>query len=148
MLVNTGGTGNLFRPEELQPIAILIVVPFLLTIHRYFGSAEYVTRLIPSVSTGTAAVFMFASAFVLLGLVPLAIVLFLFRKTPRDYGVQLGDWKWGLKALAVVLPIILAVFLYPASQTPDIRDVYPLNRNLEGITAAFLNHEVGRGILF
>jgi membrane protease YdiL (CAAX protease family) len=43
-------------------------------------------------------------------LIPLLIILFLFRENPRDYGFTLGDWKLGLTytALGILLmgPVI------------------------------------------
>jgi len=51
--------------------------------------------------------------FVLFGVAPLAIVLALFRDSPRRYGLQLGDGRWGagllVAGLAVMTPIILAL---------------------------------------
>lgn len=43
-------------------------------------------------------------------LIPLAIILFVFRESPREYGFQLGDWKAGLVitfgALILILPLL------------------------------------------
>ena len=49
--------------------------------------------------------------FVLFGLVPLAIVLVLFRDRPSRYGLALGAWRWGaalaLGGCVVITPIVL-----------------------------------------
>jgi membrane protease YdiL (CAAX protease family) len=54
---------------------------------------------------------------VLYGLVPLAIVVFGFRDRPARYGLQLGDWRWGLglllAGLAIMTPIILLLARLP-----------------------------------
>jgi membrane protease YdiL (CAAX protease family) len=43
-------------------------------------------------------------------LIPLALIIFIFRENPRDYGFQLGDWKAGLLltvgALVLLLPLL------------------------------------------
>ena len=43
-------------------------------------------------------------------LVPLAVILLVFRENPKDYGLQLGDWKAGLLltlgAIVVMTPIL------------------------------------------
>ncbi len=43
-------------------------------------------------------------------LVPLALIVFIFREDPRAYGFQLGDWKAGLVitfgALTLILPVL------------------------------------------
>ncbi len=51
--------------------------------------------------------------FVLTGLVPLAVVVLVFRDRPEEYGLRLGDWRFGLVAalagIAVMTPIVVAV---------------------------------------
>jgi hypothetical protein len=60
---------------------------------------------------------------VLFGLVPLAIVVLLFRDQPGRYGLGPGDWRWGfgllLAGLAVMTPVILAL-----GTLPQFRDYY------------------------
>lgn len=52
-------------------------------------------------------------------LIPLAVIVGLFRESPADYGFRLGDWRTGLKwtliAWAVATPI-----LYFVGRTPDM----------------------------
>jgi membrane protease YdiL (CAAX protease family) len=54
-----------------------------------------------------------AARLVLFLLLPLAVVLFVFRDSPTRYGLSLGDWRWGagllLAGLVVMLPIILGL---------------------------------------
>jgi hypothetical protein len=49
--------------------------------------------------------------FVAFGLIPLAVVLFVFRDKPRRYGLSLGDWRWGsaltLAGCVAMTPIVL-----------------------------------------
>ncbi|HLX35573.1 MAG TPA: CPBP family intramembrane glutamic endopeptidase [Candidatus Limnocylindrales bacterium] len=56
--------------------------------------------------------------FVLFGLVPVAIVVVLFRDDVARYGLRLGDWRWGIGLLAggmiVMTPIILFLAGTPA----------------------------------
>ncbi len=55
--------------------------------------------------------------FVLLGLVPLAVVIFGFRDRPSRYGLTLGDWRAGaalaLVGCAVMTPVVLLFALLP-----------------------------------
>lgn len=117
-----------------EPAIILIVTPLLVIFQRIMSS-----------SVGYP---MFISSFLLFGAVPLALVVGLWHRNPREYGLQLGDWRWGLKAVAVLLPVVLFVLVYPASQTVEMRDFYPLDRQLENVGPSFLYHEVLRGVLF
>jgi membrane protease YdiL (CAAX protease family) len=63
---------------------------------------------------------------VLFGLVPLGIVLFVFRDRPARYGLQLGEWRWGLAFLfvgiAVMTPVAIAV-----AQNEQFRSYYAVS---------------------
>ncbi len=55
--------------------------------------------------------------FTLFGIVPLAVVLVGFRDRPARYGLQLGEWRWGLGLLlvgvAIMTPIVLLLARLP-----------------------------------
>jgi uncharacterized protein len=56
-------------------------------------------------------------------LLPLLVIVLIFRHKPADYGFRLGDWragvKWTLISWAIAAPI-----LYVAGQTPGVQDYY------------------------
>jgi membrane protease YdiL (CAAX protease family) len=83
---------------------------------------------------------MFLTAFLLLGALP-ALVVSGFGERLRDYGVQLGDWKTGVKTILILFPVIAAALLYPASQTAEMRAFYPSDPRLAPL-------EMARGALF
>lgn len=56
-------------------------------------------------------------------LIPVAVVVLLFRDPLRDYGFQFGDWRAGLKWTAIIL-LGLAPALYLAATTAEFRDYY------------------------
>jgi len=62
----------------------------------------------------------------LFGVVPLAIVVFVFRDRPARYGLRLGDWRWGiglaLVGCAVMTPVALAL-----AQVPLFREYYAVS---------------------
>jgi membrane protease YdiL (CAAX protease family) len=56
-------------------------------------------------------------------IIPLAIVLLVWREDPRRYGLRLGDWRLGLPI--VVLGIAaMAVIIWFAGRLPDFRAYY------------------------
>jgi membrane protease YdiL (CAAX protease family) len=61
--------------------------------------------------------------FVLYGLIPVLLVIFMYRKPLADFYAQPGDWRTGLKftllAWAVAAPI-----LYIAGHAPDVQAYY------------------------
>lgn len=61
--------------------------------------------------------------FGLFGIVPLAIVLALFRDDPRRFGLRLGDWRAGVAIVAVGL-LVLAPIVVWLGHTPDFGAYY------------------------
>jgi membrane protease YdiL (CAAX protease family) len=138
----------LLHSEEEKPTVILMASALLLTVHRCFGSMDFAARYFPSASSFETAVFMFASAFVLLGVIPLAAIILIFRESPREYGLRLGAWKAGLVATAILTIVIFGAMLLPASQTQEMRIFYPFDKSAGDSAFAFLKLELARGILF
>jgi hypothetical protein len=83
----------------------------------------------------TAVMTYFASFFVLMFVIPMALVLIEGPRVgmfPATLGVRLGDWKTGLAIVALTLPI-LAVSLLLGSSDPELRRMYPFSKEaLEG----------------
>ena len=63
------------------------------------------------------------SRVILFFLVPLAIVVFAFRDRPSRYGLQLGDWRWGLGLAAIGCAVMTPIVLLLAG-APDFREYY------------------------
>lgn len=55
--------------------------------------------------------------------IPLLVVVLLFRQRPSDYGWRLGDWRIGLRLTAAAW-LIAAPILYFAGRSPDVRAYY------------------------
>ena len=81
--------------------------------------------------------------------VPLAVVLLVFRDDPRRYGLRLGDWRWGagllLAGLALMTPIVLALaglesfrLYYGTGGAPEPLAVAVANNLVELVPAEFL----------
>src|SRR6185503_14008021 len=75
-----------------------------------------------------------------LGVLPAAVIAARGERW-RDYGVQLGDWRMGARAILILFPVIAIVSLYPASQTAEMRAFYPFDTRL-------LPMEAARGLFF
>jgi membrane protease YdiL (CAAX protease family) len=95
-------------------IAICVMVAgLLIDFHRDFMPREFVYSRAPEVLRIATM-----QRFILIGLVPLAVVLFLFRDDPRRYGLRIGDWRAGLTlagvGTAVMLPIVIWAGHQPA----------------------------------
>lgn len=57
-------------------------------------------------------------------LAPLLIILFVEKRSPKEYGFQLGDWKAGLVITAAAILIIAPVIWYVARGNPEMTRYY------------------------
>lgn len=131
-----------------QPTLILLLAAILPAIHAYFGSMAFVQRIFPAIDSFGAALYMFISMFIWLGLLPLLIIRLVFDEPLANYGVQLGNWRQGIGSMLLILAVVAILFLYPSSQTADFRQVYPFDRTAGRSLVAFVRFEALRGLLF
>ncbi|MFH0991650.1 MAG: type II CAAX endopeptidase family protein [bacterium] len=136
---------GLFSGDNRKPTLILLLTPILLTTYKYYGTKPfYMEQLSSSITLfqnpeQTAALYTFFSSFFLLGVIPLLIIKYGFKEPLSAYGIQLGDWRYGLKALLVLGPIMVLA-TYPSSKMPDFLAEYPLNKTAGSSPAMFLSH--------
>ena len=57
-------------------------------------------------------------------LIPLLVILLFFRKSPREYGFQFGDWKAGLVITGLAILVIAPVLWLIARGSPAMVDYY------------------------
>jgi membrane protease YdiL (CAAX protease family) len=100
-------------------VAICVMVAgLLLDFHRDFMPRELVYSRAPEVLRIATM-----QRFVLIGLVPLAVVLFLFRDDPRRYGLRIGDWRAGLTLAGIGTAVMLPLVIWAGHQ-PDFASYY------------------------
>jgi membrane protease YdiL (CAAX protease family) len=138
---------GIFTAGNRKPTLILLLTPLLLTTFKYYGARSYyLAKFAPTIhllqdQQEAAAYFHFFSSFLLFGAIPLLIVRFVFREPFAAYGLQIGDWRFGLKAVALLAPLmILAAF--PASRMPQFLAEYPLFGGAGGSGSTFLGYSV------
>jgi membrane protease YdiL (CAAX protease family) len=136
---------ELLSGENRKPTLILLWAPVVLTVWRYYlaGSLfkarpESSAGLLQS-ATQTPEMYAYLSSLLLLGLVSLAFVGLVFREPLSSYGLALGDWRFGLKALAVMGPVAVVLSAL-ASRSPEFIAQYPLSRAVCATAPAFLAH--------
>lgn len=136
-LIDGLGLRSLHDSIEMKPTVVVLGSVTLVALHRYFGKVAFAKSAFPTLSSLAAAEYEIASAFILFGLIPLALVIFLFRESGRDYGLRLGDWKFGLIAIVILFPII-AGSLYLDSKSPAMQAAYPIDQGATQSVQAFL----------
>lgn len=76
------------------------------------------------------------ATFLLFAVIPILLIKTVFRERLKDYGLQLGDWKFGLKATLIAF-IILPLPAYLTSQNPNHLEFYPLTKLATASTGLF-----------
>jgi membrane protease YdiL (CAAX protease family) len=124
---------------------VLVSVSVLLTIYRYYGSAEfYTSHLVQYINCGNvdtfcSSLYSFLCALLLLMAVPVIVVKYFLRLDAKSVGLRWGDWRRGFKTVAILFPIAAVLLLYPTSKMESFRAVYPLFRSAgEGIPLLIL----------
>jgi membrane protease YdiL (CAAX protease family) len=136
---------GLFSGENKKPTIILLLSPFVLVTLKYFGTRSFYLSQFSSsfVFFGepqlTAELYEFLCSFFLLGIVPFFVITFLFKEPISSYGLQLGDWRFGLKAFLVLAPIMVAA-TFPSSKQPEFLAQYPLFKGAGASPQMFVAH--------
>ena len=142
---------------------ILLVCTLLLVFFRKFGGSGYFeVELRPSALAGHPYLsvygdwYWFVGCFLWLGLVPLVASIPRALR-PRELGLGLGDWRFGLTGLAILLGVMLPIVVV-ASRFGTFWQFYPLNGALreqagqwlvgQAVPEAFLWHFVVYEILY
>jgi len=136
---------GLFTGENKKPTIILLLSPFVLVTFKYFGTRSFYLAELSSAFAFfgdpqlTAELYEFFCTFLLLGIVPLLTIKLVFREPISSYGLQLGDWRFGLKAFLVLAPIMVAA-AFPSSKQPEFLAQYPLFKGAGASPQMFLAH--------
>ena len=144
--------GAAFRGGARKPTVILLLAPLLLTTFKYYGStsfylAEVAGRFVLfNDPARTAELWHFASAFLLLGLVPTLVVKVVFKESLTDYGMRRGDAGFSIKVLVLCLPV-LVVLTIPSARVAGFAAEYPFDHGAGNSPAIFASH-AGTYLLF
>jgi membrane protease YdiL (CAAX protease family) len=98
---------------DARVVQLVCVSTLVLLLSFYRSSFEF----------GTFSVPREYSRFVLELLIPMAIVLLVWRESPRRYGWQLGTWQLGLPITLAAIAVMAVVILLIGRQ-PDFVDYY------------------------
>ena len=114
--------------EPLRSNIVLISIPLLIIVFTYFGSNDFYRQKLADLATHgdlNGYIYHHLGAFVILGLGSMAFGKALgFR--PRELGLGLGDWRFGLKFCALVIPLLVVPLTFAGSFTADVIREYPV----------------------
>ncbi len=136
------------RAEERRAAVVLLVGVVITTIHRQACGVDTLPAVGVLVSESARVWLYSACTLLLFAAIPLLLIRGSFRQPLADYGVRLGDWKFGLTAVGILLPVIAVAMLLPAAGMDDMRAFYPVDKSAMESTARFVQYAVGRVFLF
>lgn len=136
---------KLFIKENLKPTIILLVAPIFVTTWKYYGTKEFYLSQLSSLFVcfnnpdWTGAFYSFISSLILFGLIPLLIIKYAFKEKLSDYGLQIGDWKFGILSVLVMAPVMIAL-TYPSAKDAQFISEYPLFKGAGASAFIFIQH--------
>ena len=80
---------------------------------------------------------MYISTFVLLFVISLLVAYFVDKNKPKELGLGIGDWRFGLRWAAIFLGVMLPV-VFAVSFTDTFANKYPLSKGSTASLEAFL----------
>jgi membrane protease YdiL (CAAX protease family) len=147
-LLNILDPRSLCTSEQVKPTIFLIFAALVPALHRHLGSIEFARLTFPSLTEFGSVTYMFAAAFLLMGVLPFCVVHFIFRDSLKSDGLDIGEWQKALPVIAILFLLIAGILLYPSSQTAEMRSFYPFDKSAGGSIGLFLRLEILRGALF
>jgi hypothetical protein len=87
-----------------------IVVTTLIMIDHYF-------KLTPIKDLDRLILYLF---------IPIMVIILVFRDSPRDYGVQLGNWRFGLLITVGSMVILTPILWWATRYSPAMQNYYAI----------------------
>ncbi len=136
------GISSIFKKADIETVSLVVLSTFLLTIWVYYGKQEAFYKFFSSFVPGKdadffATIYEYVSAFVLMFVIPLILVRFTSRKGVKDFGMQMGDVRYGLRFVLLAIPVVIFV-AYIGSLDQTMQQEYPLAKSVIGHTNKFL----------
>ncbi len=124
-----------FNKKDIKTYILLLSAPLLLALYRYHGYAEYFGKYFPDMTTNTqydlyAHFWQFFVFFFLLFIIPLIFIKFVFKESPKNYGLTIGNINTDSALIIIIVTLIIIAVAWFGSAMPDVRREYPLAKIL------------------
>ena len=132
---------------------LLLSVPVILLVYIYHGMDEAFARYFSHLSNLYyfdiyRYVYQFLATLVLFFLFPLIIIKLVFKEKLKNYGLTLGDKRYGLRFIIITIPLIVTPIIFLASRMPQVRAEYPLSKLVQDNASVFLLYEFSYVLLY
>lgn len=127
---------------EQESSLILLTAAIVVAVHRVVAFPHNWDN-IPEQS-----LHMFLLAFALFGIVPFLVGWKGLSQSPGKMGVCLGDWRLGVKTVAVLFPLAFALLVLPGAHNDEMRHYLPLNAIAGDLPGTYTLLQGTRALLF
>ena len=133
MLFLVSGTKSFLMLKNLDKKELIFWGSILLlsTLKITVGDVAFFEKIFTLTESSQAQInwckwsYHFFATFILFAVIPAVVVKIVFKKSLKDIGVTLGDWKFGLSAF-VILCVVAAYPVYNSSFNEEHLAFYPL----------------------
>jgi uncharacterized protein len=135
--------------SNLRVAAVLLTSAICLSAWYAVGNYHFWSNFLSADSASnenlavSAAIGSLGSTVVLLGLVPLLVVKIALRNRLADYGLRLGNLRFGILSSILAAPLVILIG-YATAQMPAFQAVYPINPPARNSSAALAWHLAGQ----
>lgn len=139
---------SVLKNLDRQTFIVFVSVAILQTVSWYFTSRRFFRDDIATYFSGDVYLplyefyYWFTGDFIVYFVIPLLIVIFVFKKKPADFGLQMGDYKIGLKFTLLFLSVMIP-FIWFISSSSNFIIQYPLLAQARSDWSVFLIYQIG-----
>jgi uncharacterized protein len=140
---------EIFSDENKKPTIILLFGALVLVTWKYYGSkSQFLATLVaqlPFLNNSAAMAaewYNYLSAFFLFGIFSLLLIKYVFKEPLKDYGLQLGDWRFWVPAV-LIIGVVMMGLGYMSSKDPHFIAEYPLYKGAGASWQMFVVHAIG-----
>ena len=139
---------GIIREMDRKVIIVFLSVAILQTISWYFTSRTFFRLNLFDYFSSSQNVdlysylYWFLGDFISLFILPVFIISLVFKEKPKNFGLQSGDYKAGLK-ISFYFIIIMVIIIWFASSSPSFQLTYPLLQRTKESWGLFMVFEAG-----
>jgi membrane protease YdiL (CAAX protease family) len=137
---------SILKQRDPESSLILFLVPIILTIWVYYGKQADFDTLFKGFEEHWnqdlySTIYEYLTAFLLMFGIPYFYIKMVFKGRLKDYGIQIGDRRYGFRFVLITVPFILWA-VYIGSSNSSVQAAYPMARSVIGHPLLFLLVEV------
>ncbi len=143
-----GRLSEIVKGLDKKVIVIFLSVAIIQTISWYFTSRLFFEQNLFNYFSNDQNVdlfefiYWFTGDFFSLFVLPVLVIIFVLKENPKNYGLQLGDYRAGLK-ISFYFIMLMTIIVWFATSLPSFEKTYPLLRSTRESWQIFFIFETG-----